>query len=173
VTFDIIDPNGTRIGRLRAHICAHYDELDAVLPFSRLSCGFSHFASQLAIHDIYPVAVFDDLDISPSHQRKGFGRDAARAFGALAQSRGARLGLLRVGTQGDDYCKGLLWRRRFYASEGWQSFRRPPIPGLVHHWMYHLLQGTTPPSRDWHSMLIEIDELTEFFRAWHPQTPTA
>ena len=148
-------------------ICPDYNELDAVLRSGLLS----HFEKQLPIPDIYPVAVFDDVEVLPSHQRKGFGRDAIRAFFALAQSHGAKLGLLRIGTQGDDYCKGLLWRRRFYASEGWLSFRRPPRPGLVLHWMYHLLQGTNPPSRDFRSMLIEIDQLTESLRAWDLQPP--
>jgi GNAT superfamily N-acetyltransferase len=164
MTFDVLDQSGSPVGRLKMAICHDYDELESHLPFSNLPSGFDHFARQLPTQDIYPVAVLSDLAIHDDRQRQGFGRLAIRAFIAVSLRHQAKLGVLKVGTQGDPYCSGLRWRRRFYISEGWKSFRKPNVRGLVIHWMYHLLDRPPSVDRDISTILSQVDEDAEFLR---------
>jgi len=150
----VLDPHDKRCGALTMAICADFAALDKIMPFSKLegyasfsklpdpaSFGFKFFEKQLPTGEIYPIAALLDLEIDYDKRRRGFGSLALRAFRAVAADRNARLGLLRIGTSGGDeeYETAVLWRKRFYSTDGWTAFDTPPLPGLTLVWMYHLL----------------------------------
>jgi GNAT superfamily N-acetyltransferase len=148
----VVDRDGSEAGSLRLAVCPDYEALNKEMPFSNLegwaafqghsspaSCGFSFFQRQFPITDIYPVAILEDIEIQRNKRRMGIGRRSIVAFRAIAQEYKCRLGLLRIGTQGDEIETGLEWRKRFYERDGWVRLEAPPIRELLPTWMYHLL----------------------------------
>jgi hypothetical protein len=91
-----------------------------------------------------------------------------RAFRAVVDSYAPRLAMLRIGTQGDDYEYGISWRRQFYESEGWVTFKSPPIQGLVIVWMYHLLEPLSVTDRALRNCLIEKEQKADLFGPIEP-----
>ena len=126
--------------------------------------GFKFLRNQISEAEIYPIAEFCDVTIDDLHQRCGYGRDAFRAFAIIARRHGAKLGMLRVATQGEEYVKGLAWRRAFYQSEGWRDFSAPPGREYSPHWMFTHLRETKEPTRPVEEIVRELDEFEEWCR---------
>jgi hypothetical protein len=161
MTFDFFDTHGAIVGRVSCCICIDSTAAKGLL-LGSLECELDFFQKQIPDFR-FPIAVLSDITINFDLRQQGYGRQALRAFRSWASSQGAYIGFLRIGTQGDDYCKGLLWRRRLYKSEGWLSLRRPQLSGLVLHWMYCRLGPSIAQDKTLIDRLSEADEFSEYF----------
>ena len=135
--FNIIQNGGVTIGTIAYSICTTDEEV-AELVLGGHKGEYDWLKSQIPGYR-HPICVLEDIYIY--EQRQGHGRLALRKFHQWAAEQGAAFAILRIGTQGDDYCSGLLWRRKFYGSEGWASLKRPKVPYLTLHWMFRVLNS--------------------------------
>ena len=162
--FAILSREGSRVGELSAMLQSASASENLNHRFKSLPGGFRFFLRQIPSDEVFPIAEFCDLSINPNERRRGYGREAMRAFHVLALGWGAKSAFLRVATQGEDYESGVEWRRAFYRSEGWQDFERPPDSPYAPHCMFHLLDSAGPLSRNVSSILRELDDMEEWFR---------
>jgi hypothetical protein len=165
--YDVIDDNREVVGTLSWALCEDFADLDDVVGFTRLDKAakfsglpasfntFRHFQQQLPISEIYPVAVLNDLEIFRSKRQRGLGKKTLRAFRALIEECHPSLGLLMIGTQGDEIEEGTLWRVHFYEGDSWTRLESPPIPGLIRVWMYNLLPSLLPDDRVLRDRLVK------------------
>lgn len=132
------------VGTISCQICS--SSMEAQRPvLGGIDCPIRWFEQQIPFFS-YPAAVLSN--IAMDNPRRGDGRQTMRAFHRWASRHGALFAFLRIGTQGDDFCQGVRWRRRFYKSEGWTSLRRPRLPHLVLHWMYRRLDPEMNQTED-------------------------
>ena len=164
VKYEVLNVAGARIGELTIEIHQRENRQALERRFRSYPGGFGFLLDQIPIDDVFPIAEFHDVEISHAERKRGYGRDAMRAFNVLALRGGAKIGFLRVATQGEEYESGLEWRKRFYGSEGWRELKNPPDEMPWPECMFHLLDTCTKTSRDISLMLREVDELEEHFR---------
>src|SRR5665647_681748 len=114
--YTVLDENGEASGLLEMAICHDHSSFTKVMNFDWAPDGFQFFEGQLPSSKIYPVAVLEWLAINFKKRRRGIGFNAIRAFRAIAEEQGARLGWLRVGTgvleDGEELESALQLRRR-------------------------------------------------------------
>ena len=160
MNYRVVDRETGAIGTMSCEICECSNQAQAPT-LGGLESNFGWFEKQ--IHGFsYPIVVLTDIHMNET--RQGNGRRTLRAFHEWIASKGVHFAVLRIGTQGDDYCSGLLWRRRFYASEGWMSLRRPKLPHLVLHWMYRPISESERTSILEAISFAEVDETTEYMQ---------
>ena len=146
------------VGTVCCQMCSSSGDAQRPI-FGNIDFPISWFEEQIPLFD-YPVLVLSDITMETP--RNGNGRQTMRALHHWAADRGALFVFLRIGTQGDEYCHGVLWRRRFYKSEGWVSLRRPQLQGLVHHWMYRKLDPMIDPLPDSQISFEKYDRIPAF-----------
>jgi hypothetical protein len=161
--FAILDEQGSRVGELTMSLQEASDANRLNQRFNHWG-GFNCFLRQLPITDVYPFAELCDLEVHYDKQRQGHGRRALSAFNALAQSRGAKWGFLRIATQGEDYETGVRWRHDFYQSEGWEDFQPLASGEYFLHCMFRRFGESSLPTREVETVLQELDEMEEFLR---------
>ena len=114
----IIDSTGEVCGHLDATLCHSEDDLDACIRFSGLPGGFQPYREQIPFCEIWPMAVLTDIEIFPTHRRRGLARNALEHYLKEVQKQGARTVFLRVGWSGDDSDAQRAWRVAWYSRMG-------------------------------------------------------
>lgn len=124
----ILDSRRQKVGDAKASLCCCLHELTENFVIHKFMGGLPYYESQFPYKDYWPIFVFSDIWIESCH-RKTENKNGSRAFNEIAdyyQELGARLGLLRMGTQGDDLEEGIAWRTRMYGKLGWITLRHHP-----------------------------------------------
>jgi GNAT superfamily N-acetyltransferase len=122
----LLDPTRHVIGTTKAALCFSLQELTQNFVIHLFEGGLEYYEKEFPYSDFWPVFAFNDIELRAEHRRKGHG---TRAFNEIAdhyQEMGARLGLLRIGTQGDDFDAGMAWRTKMYSSLGWVVLHHHP-----------------------------------------------
>ena len=151
----ILNPQRQKVGDAKAALCGSLHELTENFVIHKFTGGLAHYESQFPYGDYWPIFAFNDIWIECSHRRAGIG---SRAFNEIAdhyQGLGARLGLLRMGTQGDPFEEGIAWRTRMYAKLGWVVLQHHPDERATIPLMYLPMKHRTLTSAE-HSRLIEV-----------------
>jgi GNAT superfamily N-acetyltransferase len=147
----ILDEGGNPVGTAKAALHTSTENLIRRIVDPASPALWNFVERQFPTTDFLPVFLFEDIHIHPEHRRKRFG---SRAFHEIAdhyQELGARLGILRVATQGEDFYEGAAWRKQMYARLGWIELERHPedkreIPFMFLP-MVHRLIRTDPSTR--------------------------
>lgn len=115
----IFNSQRQKVGDAKAALCGSLHDLTENFVIHKFAGGLAHYEPQFPDGDYWPIFAFNDIWIECPHRRAGIG---SRAFNEIAdhyQELGARLGLLRIGTQGDSFEEGIAWRTRMYSNLGW------------------------------------------------------
>lgn len=122
----ILNSQGQQVGDAEASLCSSVQELTENFVIHRFMGGLAYYGPQFPYADYWPIFAFSDIWIEGPFRRMGIG---SRAFNEIAdhyQELGARLGLLRLGTQGDPFEEGIVWRTRMYRRLGWVTLHHHP-----------------------------------------------
>jgi GNAT superfamily N-acetyltransferase len=134
----LLDETGKEVGHLEAKICFCEQDLNEWTNFAQIAGGFSEYAAQIPSPEVWPIAVFVDLEIYPEFRKRGHGRAALRQFLRHAITKGAKVALLRVAWYGDNPAGERAWRIAWYAREGFRELENR-APQLLIPFMYRLL----------------------------------
>ena len=77
------------------------------------------FMDRIPAINLWPLALFEDIQIHETSRRRGYGRRGVKQFIQEAKSNGAVCSLLKVGWNFfEDPETARIWKTAFYASEG-------------------------------------------------------
>jgi hypothetical protein len=108
-----------RFGIARAYSIDSWVEAERKWIFPNVIGGLNHFREQLPNDARPPILIFDDITVNKKYRRKSLGSAGVLAVLRYFQSEGAHLSFLRIGTQGEDWYTGKVWRQRMYQKLGW------------------------------------------------------
>ena len=153
----ILNSQRQKVGDAKAVLCGSLQDLTENFVIHHFVGGLDYYESQFPYADYWPIFAFNDIWIESAHRRAGVG---SRAFNEIAdhyQELGARLGLLRMGTQGDPFEEGIAWRTRMYSKLGWITLQHHPDELATIPLMYLPMKHRTLTSAK-HSRLVELLE---------------
>jgi len=153
----ILNSQRQKVGDAKAALCGSLQELTENFVIHNFTGGLAHYESQFPYADYWPIFAFNDIWIERPHRRAGIG---SRAFNEIAdhyQELGARLGLLRLGTQGDPFEEGIAWRTTLDSKLGWVVLQHHAEESATIPLMCLPMKHRTLTSAK-HSRLIEVLE---------------
>ena len=151
----ILDFQGQEVGDAKASLCSCSRGSSENITIERFTGGLAFYESQFPSGSYWPIFAFNDIWIKSAHRRRGIG---SRAFNEIAdhyQDLGARLGLLRIGTQGDSFYEGRAWRTKMYNRIGRIALRHHPDERTIIGLMYLPMKDRTVTSAS-QSRLIRV-----------------
>lgn len=122
----ILDGGGNLVGTAKAALHTSTKNLIRRIVDPASLAEWDFVERQFPTTDYLPVFFFEDIQIFEERRRKGFGNRAFHEISDHYQELGARLGILRVATQGEDFYEGVVWRKQLYSSLGWIVLERHP-----------------------------------------------
>ena len=122
----IPDEGGNLVGTAKAALHTSTENLIRRIVDPASPALWDFVERQFPTTDYLPVFLFEEILIYEEHRRKGFGSRAVHEISDHYQGLGARLGILRVATQGEDFYEGVVWRKQMYSSLGWIELERHP-----------------------------------------------
>ena len=108
-----------RFGTIKAYAIDSWLEAEQKWIFQTFEGGLKHFPDQLPDDIAPPIMIFDDITVFRGFKRKGLGSAGMLAALQHFRQNGSRLAFLRIGTQGEDWSKGKVWRQKMYQKLGW------------------------------------------------------
>lgn len=122
---EIKNVEGKKCGLLRWKLIGSEEKMwPTEFPFHR---------QQIPVAELFPIAFLDSIEVWP--KRQGLGSKGLREFLALASTRGARVGYMRLGWDGEE---DRLWKLEWYRRHGWLELRNGD-PKCSVPFMYRLL----------------------------------
>lgn len=144
--------DGQRFGTAYVSIFNTWEEMESGWIFPNMEGGLNHYRSQLPNATKAPVMVFDDITVYTQFKTKKLGLAGVMATMRHFREKGARVAFLRIGTQGEDWDTGKVWRQRMYENLGWKTLsNHPSYEGDVPI-MWHPMEGDLYSQR--------VDEVT-------------
>ena len=151
----ILNSQRQMVGEAEATLCATLQDLTENFCIHKYIGALNYYETQFGYADYWPIFVLNDIEIEFPHRKAGIGSRACNEIADHYQELGARLGLLRIGTQGDELEEGIAWRTRFYSKVGWVTLRLHPDDPIIMPLMYlPMRQRTIATVRD--NRLIEV-----------------
>lgn len=115
----IFDSQRQKVGDARAVLCFSLQDLTENFVIHKFAGGLFYYQAQFPFEDFWPIFVLEDIWIYRPHRKVGIGSQAFNEIADHYQELGAQIGLLRIGTQGDEFDEGMAWRKRMYSKLGW------------------------------------------------------
>jgi len=122
----ILEKGGNLVGTAKAVLHTSTKNLIRRIVDPASPAEWDFVEQQFPTTDYLPVFLFEDIHIFKERRRKGFGSRAFHEISDHYQELGARLGILRVATQGEDFYEGVVWRKQLYSTLGWIELERHP-----------------------------------------------
>lgn len=136
-----------RFGTIKAYTIESWAEADQKWIFPKLAGGLAHLRDQLPGSVNPPIMIFDDITVYPKFKRKGLGSAGMLAALLHFRTNGSRVAFLRIGTQGEDWKRGKLWRQNMYQKLGWIVLDNHPCETGDVPIMWHPMVGYLSCSR--------------------------
>lgn len=153
----ILDEDGNLVGSAKAALHTSMKNLMRRIVGPASPALWDFVERQFPTTDCLPVFLFEDIFIYKEHRRKGFGSRAFHEISDHYQEQGARLGILWVATQGEDFYEGVVWRKRMYSSLGWIELERHPEDKCEIPFMF-LPMNDRPILTDTSTRLIKVSD---------------
>jgi hypothetical protein len=130
-----------QFGTAKAEIRNSWDDAAKGWIFPNLQGGLTFYRAQLPEDTSAPVLIFEDIEINPEFRRKGLGSAGMMATLRHFRNEGARVAFLRIGTQGEDWFTGKVWRQHMFEKLGWGVLVNHPSNKGDVPIMWHPLKG--------------------------------